>query len=146
SSRRHGMYPLVAVLAGTDAPYDVVGGVADDIIEVLHRPAAPAHPFRVALDPREDRVFVQQLLVGFDLGAGQQATGIEMAGQLLVEPAHRQVPHIAIATRGDGDVGLVAGDRPELAPVAPLSRVFLPHLRREARALPDLRVGARSRA
>src|SRR5699024_6804301 len=94
--RGHGTHTLLGVLAGTDAFYDIVGGVADDVIEVLHRPAAPADPQRIALDPLEDRIFVQQFLVRLHLGTGQQTAGIEVAGQLLVEPAHRQVPHLGV--------------------------------------------------
>src|SRR5699024_10064085 len=129
-----------------DALDDIVGGVADDIVEMLHRTAAPAQFGGIFLDPLEHLVLVEQFLVRLDLGAGQQGGGIEVAGELGVEPAHRQVPHLLLVPGRDGDVGLVTGDRPELAPVALLAGVLLPHLRRGTRSRMRLHASARSRA
>src|SRR5699024_7625329 len=116
-----------------------------DVIEVLHGAAATAQPLGVVLDPGEDLVLVQQLLIRLDLGAGQQAAGIEVAGQLVVEPPDGQVPLLAVA-RSHRDVCLATPDGPELAPVALLPGVALADLRRGNAVRPGRRPGARSPA
>src|SRR5699024_9167858 len=56
--RGDGTHALLTVLAVTDALDDIVGGVADDIVEMLHRPAAPAQFGGIFLDPLEHLVLV----------------------------------------------------------------------------------------
>src|SRR5699024_8510017 len=78
------------------------------------------------------------------LGAGQQPAGIEVAGQLVVEPAHGQIPLPVVSVRGHGDVGLIAADGAELAPVALLAGLALADLRRGPRPGGSVRSGARA--